>query len=668
MAAAAKVVYEQDGVFIHSYAERNVEQATLPGILRLIDKGSGVVVDWTPVDDSLDSSNIFFAGKDSSSVVEWTQSPKEKSSKNTMHQISCEAEWDMLNTVSFKKKSFMNGDDDSIYTMSKRSKWAFSFSLSDLQSIKINTEDMGWSYMVFCLWDNTFLPALHFHHGGSTDLLQCLKRYILLSESLQDNRVLLVAYNTKAPSQSFENLFEENAVGLVHKFKKDPYMATFGGFSKVTNYLFHAFRGYEVTPQQRPASEMDLSDSISGLEINHQEEPGFEVITRIDLGTRPEIQRGEPVTADRWSQNMDTDEKIQDPDSLKKIIFNGGLCHAVRKVAWKFLLNYFPWDSTKEDRRLRTKRKIDEYFRMKLQWKSVSEEQERRNTRLKDYRSLIEKDVNRTDRTNPFYEGQENPGLILLHDILMTYCMYDFDLGYVQGMSDLLSPILYVMDNEVDAFWCFVAFIEQMHCNFEEQMQGMKTELSQLSTLLKLLDLGFWNYLQSQESGYLYFCFRWLLIRFKREFSFQDTLRLWEVMWTGLPCQNFHLLICCAILDTEKQKIMENHYGFNEILKHINELSLKLDVDDMLCKAEAIYSQMKNCKELPQAVAEILGLKDSTIVTPDLETGVSETRVTKTPWKANHSNATATSLTEASEDLTGYRDTAQNGHKMTVVE
>lgn len=33
----------------------------------------------------------------------------------------------------------------------------------------------------------------------------------------------------------------------------------------------------------------------------------------------------------------------------------------------------------------------DEYFRMKLQWKSVSEEQEKRNSRLRDYRSLIGK-------------------------------------------------------------------------------------------------------------------------------------------------------------------------------------------------------------------------------------------------------------------------------------
>lgn len=44
----------------------------------------------------------------------------------------------------------------------------------------------------------------------------------------------------------------------------------------------------------------------------------------------------------------------------------------------------------------------------------------------------------------------------------MTYVMYNFDLGYVQGMSDLLSPILFLMDNEVDAFWCFVGFMDKV--------------------------------------------------------------------------------------------------------------------------------------------------------------------------------------------------------------
>jgi len=34
--------------------------------------------------------------------------------------------------------------------------------------------------------------------------------------------------------------------------------------------------------------------------------------------------------------------------------------------------------------------------------------------------------------------------------------------GYVQGMSDLLSPLLYVMESEVEGFWCFVSFMDQM--------------------------------------------------------------------------------------------------------------------------------------------------------------------------------------------------------------
>ncbi|KAM4747714.1 TBC1 domain family member 15 [Rhinophrynus dorsalis] len=545
----------------------------------------------------------------------------------------------MVNTVSFKKKQFTNGGVQSPQNI--QSKWSFLFSLTDLKSIKQNKEGMGWSYFVFCLKDDVVLPALHFHQGGSELLLECLEKYVVLCEYEQDRRVLLVNCQNKSPSQSFENLFEEPSYTLIQKLKKDPYTATMVGFSKVTNYLFDTFRGSDPSTHHRPPQEMAdfLADAIPDLKINQQEESGFEVITRIDVGTRPEVHRREPVSTSEWDNNMDSEGRIRNVDHIKHIIFKGGLCHALRKEVWKFLLGYFPWDSTREERANLQKRKTDEYFRMKLQWKSISEEQEKRNSRLRDYRSLIEKDVNRTDRTNKFYEGQDNPGLILLHDILMTYCMYNFDLGYVQGMSDLLSPVLYVMENEVDAFWCFVSYMDQMHQNFEEQMQGMKIQLVQLSTLLRLLDSGFCSYLESQDSGYLYFCFRWLLIRFKREFSFQDILRLWEVMWTDLPCQNFHLLICCAVLESEKQQIMDQHYGFNEILKHINELSMKLDVNDVLRKAEAISLQMIKCKDLPQAVCEVLGLKSSAASSQFGET--SEENLVKKHQKSPPQNVSA---------------------------
>ena len=118
---------------------------------------------------------------------------------------------------------------------------------------------------------------------------------------------------------------------------------------------------------------------------------------------------------------------------------------------------------------------------------------------------------------------------------LLSYVMYNFDLGYVQGMSDLLSPILFVMQNEVDAFWCFAKFMERVKSNFDLDQGGMKRQLGKLIELHKCVDPGFYSYLATKESGNFYFCFRWLLIWFKREFSFGDTIRLWEVLWTRLP-------------------------------------------------------------------------------------------------------------------------------------
>lgn len=81
-----------------------------------------------------------------------------------------------------------------------------------------------------------------------------------------------------------------------------------------------------------------------------------------------------------------------------------------------------------------------------------------------------------------FYAGDGNQNVATLRDILMTYMMYNFDLGYVQvcwlnkinvvkkitmdylfqGMSDLLAPILFVIEDELDAFWCFVAYMDRV--------------------------------------------------------------------------------------------------------------------------------------------------------------------------------------------------------------
>lgn len=89
----------------------------------------------------------------------------------------------------------------------------------------------------------------------------------------------------------------------------------------------------------------------------------------------------------------------------------------------------------------------------------------------------VEKDVHRTDRNIPIFAGEDIPHpdpdspfadtgtnvhLEQMKDMLLTYNEYNKDLGYVQGMSDLLAPIYAVMQDDAIAFWAFVGFMERM--------------------------------------------------------------------------------------------------------------------------------------------------------------------------------------------------------------
>jgi hypothetical protein len=69
-------------------------------------------------------------------------------------------------------------------------------------------------------------------------------------------------------------------------------------------------------------------------------------------------------------------------------------------------------------------------------------------------------DVIRTDRSMVFYENKEN--LSKLWDILAVYAWIDKEVGYCQGMSDLCSPMIVLLNDEADAFWCFERLMRRL--------------------------------------------------------------------------------------------------------------------------------------------------------------------------------------------------------------
>ncbi|XP_041352062.1 TBC1 domain family member 15-like isoform X2 [Gigantopelta aegis] len=592
MASQNQVLYEKDNVFIHiNVSNAKDKDAHISGRVFLITKADGTYLEWraedtTPSEQSDQDWAVITSGVSSSST----------------------------NSVTYRN----DRDPDTASMNSKmdaRRKYNISFDVLDLKSFKRNAPNHGWAYIIFILKDGTTFPALHFHTGGSKALLKDLEKFVHIRRSPNDSRLFIVQeHDPEMLSKSFDelNLFADTSRDLVSKFIKDPYVTTMGSFSKVTNYLRDVLL-QDTNPTMRPRDELAelLQEDIPGMEISHQDEPGFEVITKTKLPPRPEVTRGDPLNSSQWTSMLDSEGRIKDVDRVKDIIFRGGVESTLRSEVWKFLLDYYSWDSTYKTRQELRKRKVDDYFRMKLQWKTISADQERRFAMLRERKGLIDKDVTRTDRTQSFFTGDNNQNLQVLNDVLITYCMYNFDLGYVQGMSDLLSPILVVMENEVDSFWCFAGIMERLCGNFEMDQNGMKVQLAQIHKLMQVYDPELCNYLESHDSGNFYFCFRWILIMFKREFHFHEIQRLWEIVWTDRPCKNFHLVISLAILDSEKSTLMESSFGFTEILKHINDISLSIPLEDTLKKAEGIFLQLKTYKKLPVTVKEILGLTSS---------------------------------------------------------
>lgn len=102
-------------------------------------------------------------------------------------------------------------------------------------------------------------------------------------------------------------------------------------------------------------------------------------------------------------------------------------------------------------------------------------------------------------------------------------------------MSDICSPILVTMCDEGQAYICFSALMKRLKCNFMIDGLAMTKKFSHLSDALQYYDYEFYNYLKKQQADDLLFVYRWLLLEMKREFAFEDSLRMLEVLWSSLP-------------------------------------------------------------------------------------------------------------------------------------
>ncbi|XP_069544662.1 TBC1 domain family member 25 [Brachyistius frenatus] len=238
-----------------------------------------------------------------------------------------------------------------------------------------------------------------------------------------------------------------------------------------------------------------------------------------------------PLSDAEFHSYLNGQGQLTRPEELRLRIYHGGVEPSLRKVVWRYLLNVYPDGLSGQERMDYMKRKTREYDQLKSEWTArVSHED------LEFIRGNVLKDVLRTDRAHQYYAGSEDsPHLTALTDLLTTFAITHPQISYCQGMSDIASPILAVMDNEAHAFICFCGIMKRLEGNFRPDGQLMSIKFQHLKLLLQYSDPEFYSYLVSRGADDLFFCYRWLLLELKREFVFDDALRMLEVTWSSLP-------------------------------------------------------------------------------------------------------------------------------------
>ncbi|KAI5949328.1 GYP7 [Candida jiufengensis] len=412
----------------------------------------------------------------------------------------------------------------------------------------------------------------------------------------------VATFSAKTKNQVMD-LIEDNAPAPIKEIMYQPEVAKIGDeFDSARIYL--AKWAQQVKEEAELSSQKYMLDDDIYNKLN-KELGSEELLTQEELSR---TSRREEISLQEWEGFFDYSGRLCiTVEEVKSRIFHGGLAPEVRKEAWLFLLNVYPWDSSTEEREALKNSYATRYEELKLKW--VNDEDKRNTEFWKDQKFRIEKDVQRTDRSIELFKNVEgevdesddqfdvsnirNEHLFKMREILLTFNEYNTNLGYVQGMTDLLSPLYVIFQDETLTFWAFSNFMTRMERNFLRSQQGMKQQMMVLNKLLQFTLPNLYKHLELCQSNDLFFFFRMLLVWYKRELDFEQVNRLWEILWTDYYSSQFHLFFALAILSDNERIVVQNLKQFDEVLKYFNDLSGHLKLDPLLIRSEILFLKFK---------------------------------------------------------------------------
>ncbi|XP_074601560.1 USP6 N-terminal-like protein isoform X2 [Brevipalpus obovatus] len=219
-----------------------------------------------------------------------------------------------------------------------------------------------------------------------------------------------------------------------------------------------------------------------------------------------------------------------------------------------------------------------EMWKRLMEVPQVRKEQEGRYQELLEYGLVhskdirqIDLDVNRTFRNNDMFRERYNTKQKELFKILVAYSVYNTEIGYTQGMSQIAALLLMYTANEEDAFWALDRLMTgekyAMHGFFIDGFPKLRRFSAHHDRILKKLLPRVHKHLKKYDIDHTLYTLKWFFQCFLDRVPFSLTLRIWDCfMLDGemiLTCMSYTLLKLHK--KTILQKGMEDLISFLQI-------------------------------------------------------------------------------------------------------
>uniref|UniRef100_A0A3Q0SS20 TBC1 domain family, member 16 n=1 Tax=Amphilophus citrinellus TaxID=61819 RepID=A0A3Q0SS20_AMPCI len=362
----------------------------------------------------------------------------------------------------------------------------------------------------------------------------------------------------------------------------------------------------EVFQQWKCCRETQLKDQVSDEKSCMQF--SIQRPTLPSAETHPEERLYRRLDVTTWLRHLNQNGQVEEEYKLRKAIFFGGIDPSIRGEVWPFLLHYYSYDSSSQEREAWRLQKRSQYHDIQQRRLSMSPEEHSEFWRKVQF--TVDKDVVRTDRSNHFFRGENNPNVEIMRRILLNYAVFNPDMGYCQGMSDLVAPLLTEIQDESDTFWCFVGLMENTIFISSPRDEDMERQLMYLRELLRLMLPRFHQHLTrlGEDGLQLLFCHRWILLCFKREFPDTEALRMWEACWAHYQTDYFHLFLCVAIIVLYGDDVTEQQLATDQMLLHFSNLSMHMNGELVLRKARSLLYQFRLLPRIPCSLHDLCKL------------------------------------------------------------